>query len=85
VSSPPNICPCFYGIDTATKQELIAANMSIKEIAQKLNVNSLGYLSCDSLNRILKTDNDLYCMGCFSGEYPTQIPDQEGLLNLVFS
>ncbi len=84
VSSPPTINPCFYGIDTASKDELIAANYSVKEIAQKLNVDSLGYLSIAALVRSLDAPNKEFCLGCFNGDYPVPVPEQMSRLKLVF-
>jgi amidophosphoribosyltransferase len=85
VSSPPNISPCFYGIDTATKDQLIAANFSIPEIAKKLNVDSLGYLSHEGLLKTVgATAANTYCLGCFNGCYPEEVSDSELKLDLQY-
>lgn len=84
VSSPPTIDPCFYGIDTANKEELIAANYSIKQITEKLKVDSLGFLSIASLVKSLDAPNKEFCLGCFNGDYPVPVPEQMSRLGLLF-
>ena len=70
ISSPPIICPCFYGIDMPTKEELIASAKSVEEIRKYLGVNSLGYLSIDGLLSALKTEEqNNFCRACFDGSY----------------
>jgi amidophosphoribosyltransferase len=70
VSSPPIICPCFYGIDMPTKEELIASAKSVEEIRKHLGVDSLGYLTIDSMLSVLKPEErQNYCTACFSGSY----------------
>ena len=75
VSSPPITGPCYYGIDTPTREELIAANMDHEQIRRHLGVDSLGYLSLDGMLRAAGGDATEFCHACFSGEYPTKIPD----------
>jgi len=74
VGSPPITGPCYYGIDTPTKSELIGANHSVEEIRRHLGVDSLGYLSLDGMLRAAGGDPHEFCHACFSGEYPTEIP-----------
>ncbi|MFN8667337.1 MAG: amidophosphoribosyltransferase [Gemmatimonadaceae bacterium] len=74
VSSPPIIGPCYYGIDTPNKEELIAANHSVAEIAQMIGVDSLGYLSLEGMLAAVPGGPDGFCHACFSGEYPTSAP-----------
>jgi len=74
ISSPPIISPCFYGIDTPTKEELIAANLSIEEIREFLQVNSLGYLSLEGLKKCVAGHEDKFCYACFTGDYPVSPP-----------
>ncbi|HEX8725357.1 MAG TPA: amidophosphoribosyltransferase [Gemmatimonadaceae bacterium] len=74
VSSPPITGPCYYGIDTPSRRELIAANMSCDEIAQTLGVDSLGYLSRDGMLGAVPNGPDGFCDACFSGNYPTAAP-----------
>ena len=73
LGSPPITGPCHYGIDTPTREELIAATHSVEEIREFLGVDSLGYLSLDGMLRAAGSSNG-YCHACFSGEYPTPTP-----------
>jgi len=75
VGSPPITGPCYYGIDTPTKSELIASNHDIEAIRKHLGVDSLGYLSLDGMLRAAGGDPGEFCHACFSGDYPTEIPD----------
>lgn len=74
VSSPPVTGPCYYGIDTPSREELIAANYTIPEIASHLGVDSLGYLSLDGMLDSVPLGPDGFCHACFSGDYPTKPP-----------
>ncbi len=78
VASPPITGPCYYGIDTPTRAELIAANRSLESIQSHLSVDSLRYLSLDGTLGAAGGDPDRYCHACFSGAYPTTPPDGEG-------
>jgi len=77
VASPPITGPCYYGIDTPSKKELIAANNSVAEIRAHLGVDSLGYLSLDGMLRAAGGDPADFCHACFSGDYPTDIPEDD--------
>ncbi|MEO8576919.1 MAG: amidophosphoribosyltransferase [Gemmatimonadales bacterium] len=74
VSSSPITGPCYYGIDTPNREELIAANMEVDEIAKALGVDSLGYLSLDGMLESVPEGPDGFCHACFSGDYPTPPP-----------
>ena len=74
VSSPPITGPCYYGIDTPERSQLIAANYSIAQIAKQIGVDSLGYLSLDGLLGSVPDGPAGYCHACFSGQYPTAAP-----------
>lgn len=74
VSSSPITGPCYYGIDTPNREELIAANMGIDEIAATLGVDTLGYLSIDGMLESVPAGPDGFCHACFSGDYPTPPP-----------
>jgi amidophosphoribosyltransferase len=76
VASPPITGPCYYGIDTPSRAELIGANNSVEQIRQHLGVDSLGYLSLEGMLRAAAGDSDEFCHACFSGAYPTAIPDE---------
>jgi amidophosphoribosyltransferase len=70
VASPPIRFPCFYGIDTPTREELIASSNEVREIAEFIGVDSLGYLSFDGLLRSVPPPREDYCVACFDGCYP---------------
>jgi amidophosphoribosyltransferase len=70
ISSPPIISPCYYGMDFPTKKELIAANHSVEEIKEYLEVDSLEYLSLDGLLKSVPHEKGGYCTACFTGKYP---------------
>src|ERR1044072_8765165 len=74
VASAPITGPCYYGIDTPTKSELIASSHSLEEIRRHLAVDTLGYLSLDGMVRAMGGDGSEFCHACFSGQYPTEIP-----------
>src|SRR5437762_1399827 len=75
VASAPITGPCYYGIDTPTKSELIASSHSLEQIRQHLGVDTLGYLSLDGMLRAMGGEPSEFCHACFSGDYPTEIPD----------
>jgi amidophosphoribosyltransferase len=75
VASPPITGPCYYGIDTPSRDELIASNNSVEQIRQHLGVETLGYLSLEGMLRAAGGDATQFCHACFSGQYPTVIPD----------
>ncbi len=75
ISCPPTISPCFYGIDTPTRRELIAANRSVEEIREFIGADSLSYLSLEGLKKSVEADAPRYCTACFTGCYPTELPE----------
>ena len=81
ICAPPIISPCHFGVDMATKEELVAAKMSIDEICNFIGADSLGYLSHQGLLRTVGGQKSQYCMGCFTGSYP--IPVQLEMDKLV--
>ncbi|MGI9076730.1 MAG: amidophosphoribosyltransferase, partial [Gemmatimonadaceae bacterium] len=74
VSSAPITGPCYYGIDTPSREDLIAANLSVDEIAKHIGVDSLGYLSIDGMLESVPGGPHGFCHACFSGDYPTPPP-----------
>ncbi|MBO8171699.1 MAG: amidophosphoribosyltransferase [Bacillaceae bacterium] len=80
ISSPPVKNPCFYGIDTSTREELIAANKSVEEIREWIGADSLYFLSPEgmlkAIGRTGPEPNQGHCMACFTGKYPTEVYDQ---------
>ncbi len=78
VSSPPIRHPCFYGMDFPTKEELIASQKEVDEIARYLGVNSLKYLSLEAMLKAMpKNNGQEYCTACFSGDYPVVIEEKQ--------
>ena len=74
ISSPPVTGPCYYGIDTPSREELIGANMTIPQIADHIGVDSLGYLSLEGMLESVPGGPHGFCHACFSGDYPTPPP-----------
>lgn len=81
ISCPPIKHPCFYGIDFPSTGELIAHNKKVKEIADFIKVDSLGFLSLEGMLSVMK-DQGSYCSACFNGKYPTAIPKNTNKLKL---
>ncbi|WP_457620060.1 amidophosphoribosyltransferase [Methanopyrus sp.] len=75
VASPPVVSPCYYGIDMATKEELIAADLDVPEICEKISADSLAYLSLEGLVESIGLKERELCVGCLTGEYPTPVPE----------
>jgi amidophosphoribosyltransferase len=80
ISCPPTISPCFYGVDTPSTDELIAANNNIEEIRRFIEADSLAYLSLDALRRAVE-DKGEYCYACYTGKYPTELVQIEELVS----
>ncbi len=80
VSCPPTISPCYYGIDTPTKKELIASTHNVEEIRQFIGADSLGYLSLEGMRRAVGDTDGHYCLACYTANYPTAV--QEPLIAL---
>jgi amidophosphoribosyltransferase len=81
ISCPPTISPCFYGVDTPSRKQLIAANKSVEEIREYIGADSLAYLSLEGLKRACgEGDKISYCSACYTGKYPTEIVDVEEIL-----
>ena len=78
ISSPPTLFPCYYGIDTPNRQELIASSHTTDEIARYVTADSLGYLSLEGVYRAVGQDRQGYCDACFSGDYLVPIASNEG-------
>ncbi len=79
VSSPPIISPCFYGIDMATEEELIAGNRSVEEVREQIGATSLAYLSLDGLQAATRRPEATFCRACLTRKYPTAVPDDRTL------
>jgi amidophosphoribosyltransferase len=77
ISSPPIVSPCFYGIDTPTRRELIASSHSVEEIRRYITANSLNYLSMDGMLKAAPHKDNMYCTACFSENYPIPFTREE--------
>ncbi len=75
ISSPPTTHPCFYGIDTPTRKELIASSHEVEDIRRYITADSLGYLSVEQMMEAVPSRKDGYCMACFTGSYPIRFPE----------
>ena len=73
ISCPPTISPCYYGVDTPDKSELIAANMTVPEICEFIEADSLGYLSLEGMIAATGLSADSSCVACWNAQYPTRI------------
>ncbi|MBE0447841.1 MAG: amidophosphoribosyltransferase [Actinobacteria bacterium] len=83
ISSPPVKWPCFYGIDTADQGQLIAANKSIEEICDFIGADSLSYLSFEGLVKSTENERENFCLACFNGDYPVDIPENLKITKLM--
>src|SRR5438105_2131568 len=78
ITCPPIQWPCFYGIDMPTRQELIAADLTVDQIRSYVSADSLGYLSLDGMVAPAGDGKETFCRACFDGEYPIEIPEGAG-------
>ena len=78
ISAPPIVSPCFYGIDMAKHDELIAAGRSIEEIRAQLGADSLAYLSLEGLQLAIERPAERFCRACLTGDYPVPVPEAAG-------
>ncbi len=77
ISCPPTVSPCYYGIDTPTREELIASAHPVEGIREFLAADSLGYLSLESLRRAVNDTEGKFCTSCYTGTYPTELVQLE--------
>jgi amidophosphoribosyltransferase len=77
ISSPPVKWPCFYGIDFATRAELVANGLGVEEIRSSIGADSLGYISDEDMVGATGQPRDALCLACFDGSYPIPLPDEE--------
>ncbi|HXX71767.1 MAG TPA: amidophosphoribosyltransferase [Candidatus Acidoferrum sp.] len=77
ISCPPTISPCYYGVDTPRRDELIAAQQSVEETRKFLGADSLGYLSLESLRTAVEDNQQKFCTSCYTGSYPTELVQLE--------
>jgi amidophosphoribosyltransferase len=83
ISSPPTIGPCYYGVDTPTREELIASEHSVEAIREYITADSLGFLSNEGLYPFTGGDGEGFCDACFSGRYPLPVSDETKARQLV--
>jgi amidophosphoribosyltransferase len=77
ISCPPTISPCYYGVDTPTREELIASSSSPEEICKFLGADSLGYVSLSALRKAVNDTQGTFCTSCYTGNYPTDLVQLE--------
>jgi amidophosphoribosyltransferase len=77
ISSPPVTDPCFYGIDFASKTELIASGLTVEEIRAHIGADSLAFVSLEGLTAASTLPADKLCRACFTGDYPIALPEQD--------
>jgi amidophosphoribosyltransferase len=82
ISCPPTVSPCFYGVDTPNKNDLIAANSSTEEIRRFVEADSLSYLSLRALREAVSDENHEFCYACYTGDYPTELTDLTRLVSI---
>lgn len=80
ISCPPTVSPCFYGVDTPSVAELIAANNTVEEIRRFVEADSVGYLSLAGLRQAVDDSDHNYCYACYTGNYPTELVNIEELM-----
>ncbi len=73
ISCPPTVSPCYYGVDTPRRRELIAAQMSVEEVCNYIEADSLGYLSLNGMMEAIGIEEKSSCTACWSGKYPTKV------------
>jgi amidophosphoribosyltransferase len=84
ISCPPTISPCFYGVDTPSRAELIGATHTIEEIRKYVEADTLAYLSLDGLRQAVGAEQGSYCTSCYTGVYPVAFPrDEKAYLQLA--
>ena len=86
IASPPTTHSCFYGVDTPTRDQLLAANYSVEEMAKLIGVDSLAFISMDGMYQAVAGINrdaacPQFCDACFSGDYPIPLTDAENTAN----
>jgi amidophosphoribosyltransferase len=79
ISSPPITWPCFYGIDFATRAELIATGLGVEDVRKSIGADSLGYLTKDGMVAATGQAESTLCTACFTGKYPIELPAADRL------
>jgi amidophosphoribosyltransferase len=76
ISCPPTVSPCYYGIDTPTRKELIASTHNVEEIREFMGADTMGYLSLEGMRQAVSDTEGRYCLGCYTTNYPTNVQEQ---------
>lgn len=84
ISAPPIKWPCYYGIDMATRAELISANLSVEKIRAKLGATSLHFLTLEGLQESTGLPKSQFCRACFDGDYPIVVPEEYAMCKMRF-
>jgi len=84
ISSPPIVSPCFYGIDFADEDQLVASSRTVDEVREQIGATTLGYLSLEGAQAATTRPESEFCRACFTREYPTRIPDGKRLAKFRF-
>ena len=79
ITSPPIVHPCYLGVDMATYEELIAANLTVEQICERVGADSLGYLSIENLVESTGRERTDFCLGCLNGRYPSRPASSHGV------
>ena len=77
ISCPPTMSPCFYGVDTPSRKDLIGATHTVEEIREFVEADSLAYLSLKGLREAVGDTRNIYCTSCYTGVYPVSFPQNE--------
>jgi amidophosphoribosyltransferase len=84
IACPPTISPCFYGVDTPNRSELIAATHTLEQVRDFIGADTLAYLSLEGLLRAVTPAGGKYCTSCYTGKYPVAFPrDEHAYLQLA--
>jgi len=84
ISSPPIVSPCFYGIDFADEDQLVASSRTVEKVREQIGATTLGYLSLEGAQAATTRPESEFCRACFTREYPTRIPDDKKLAKFRF-
>jgi amidophosphoribosyltransferase len=84
ISSPPIVSPCFYGIDFADEEQLVASSRTVAEVQEQIGATSLAYISLEGVQAATMRPASEFCRACFTRSYPTRIPDGKTLAKFRF-
>jgi len=84
ISSPPIVSPCFYGIDFADEEQLVASSRTVEQVREQIGATTLAYLSLDGAQAATTRPENEFCRACFTRSYPTRIPEDRKLAKMRF-